>query len=197
MRTNILTLFDASDLDVREEYERVFYEAFARVPSNLLVRRLWLWDDEHRRLQTRLAYEDQQIWISRRTDGALHIAIATTRNPALAQSATYGFVIPHAPAIFEVLTFFAAGPLTFSEVRSFWGEFIAKMRDAGNTTGYATSAEPMLPMYKRAGWEIVEKAEIAGETRYFLRLCLNSRPAQSLLRSYDAECAASDASSLH
>jgi len=191
MRTNILTPLDAGDLDAREEYERMFYEAFARVPSNQLVRQLWIWDDEHRRLKTRLAYEEQKIWISRRIDGTPHIAIATNDDPARAQSAAYGFAIPHTPAIFEVLTFFAAGALTFSELRSFWGDFVARMRDAGKTTGYATSATPMLPMYKRAGWEIVEATEIAGEARYFLRLCLDSRPAQTLLRGYESECAAS------
>jgi hypothetical protein len=179
---------DAADARAVEDYERAFYAAFARVTSNRLVRRLWLWDDEQRRLKTRVAYDDQTIWISRRADGALHIAIAAQFAPLTAQSAAYGFRVPPAPRVFEILAFFAAARLSFGELRSFWAQFVAAMRDAGMGEGYATTAKPLLPIYRRGGWEIVDTTTIDGEARFFLRLSLDCDAAQSLLRAHDAAC---------
>lgn len=188
MKNGKISRLNPSDPHALEDYERAFYEAFTRVPSNRLVRQLWLWDDERRRLKTRIAYEHQTIWVSRHASGELQIAIAVNDDPVRAQSAAYGFSIPCEAGIFEVLTLFASGPLSYGDIRSFWQDFLAKMRDAGLARGYATSAAPLLPLYKRAGWEIAEKTEIAGEIRYFLTLHLDCGRALELLRGHDAEC---------
>jgi hypothetical protein len=172
---------DAADPGIRREYERAFYEAFARVQTNRLVRRLWLWDDENLRLRVRLAYEDHAIWASRRANGELHYAIAAHADPTRAQSAAYGFEIPHEPGVFEVLTFFAAGPTSFAEARAFWRSFLAHMRAAGLARGYATCASRMLPLYTRAGWEAVAAREIESETRHFLELRFDSPRVLTLL----------------
>jgi len=184
MRGGGLARLDVRDRDVHEEYERAFYDAFSRVPSNRLVRQLWLWDDDSRRLKIRLAYEDHTIWASRRASGELHFAIAAHQDPSRAQSAAYGFEIPREPGIFEVLTFFNNGPTDIAEMRSFWLSFLAHMRDAGLTRGYATCAARLVLLYKRAGWEVAAETEIAGEARYLLTLCLDSGPVLKAMNTY-------------
>lgn len=187
MRSGGVFRLDVGDLDAHEEYEKAFYDAFSRVPSNRLVRQLWLWDDESRRLRIRLAYEDHAIWVSRRASGELHFAIAAHQDPSRAQSAAYGFVIPCEPGIFEVLAFFNNGPTAIREMRSFWRGFLAHMREAGLTRGYATCAARLLLLYKRAGWEVAAETEIAGEARYLLTLRLDSGPVLKILNKYGIE----------
>ena len=184
MRSGGFVRLDVRDLDVHEEYEKAFYDAFSRVPSNRLVRQLWLWDDEGRRLRIRLAYEDHAIWVSRRASGELHFAIAAHQDPSRAQSAAYGFEIPREAGIFEVLTFFNSGPTDIAEMRSFWRSFLAHMREAGLTRGYATCAARLLLLYKRAGWEVAAETEIAGEARYLLTLRLDSWPVPKAMNKH-------------
>jgi hypothetical protein len=174
--SSVFVRLDVSDLDGRDEYERAFYDAFSRVTSNRLVRQLWHWDDERRRLRIRLGYEDHAIFVSRRASGELHLAIAAHQDPSRAQSAAYGFAIPCESGIFEVLTFFTTSPSAFPGMRGFWRRFLAQMREAGLMRGYATCAAPLLSLYQLAGWGVADETEINGEARYLLTLRLDSGP---------------------
>jgi len=183
-----LTRLDTSAIDARDEYERAFYEAFARTPSNRLVRQLWRWDDAGRRLATRVAYEDQDIWVVRNADGALVACVAVSVEPQQAQSAAYGFVVPRMAGVFEVLTFFTHGTFGFARIAHLWRELLTRMRATGQIEGYATCAESLLPFYRRIGWERAAQKEIEGETRCFLVLRLDREPMLGRLRRHEDAC---------
>ena len=136
--------------------------------TNTLVRRLWRWDDQHRRLATRIDYDDQRIYIGRNPSGALTLAIAATVVPSRWQSAEYGFTPQQCGAdACEVLTFFATTRLSGAVIRPFWRRFLTAIKALGVRSAYATCAAPMLPLYKFAGWKIEDMASIDGEPALF------------------------------
>ncbi len=152
-----------------EEYETGFYQSFARVTTNRLVRKLWLWDHTAGRLKTRIPYEDQLICTLRDQAGRLRSALAFNVKLHQFQAATYGFAAPQLPSeSFEVLTFFALATQSLGACANFWSRCLALLRGRGLMTGYATTASRPLPMYRRAGWQILEEQEIESEMRYFL-----------------------------
>ena len=103
-------LLNPSDPAAVQEYEAAFYQAFAKVTTNRLVQKLWLWDHETGRLKTRVPYQDQLICTLRDQAGRLRSAMAFNVELRQFQAAAYGFAAPPAPlASFEVLTFFALG----------------------------------------------------------------------------------------
>ena len=59
----ILQRLDSADPEALAGYERAFYAAFARAKANLLVRRLWHWDDSAGRIRTRIPYADQVVFL--------------------------------------------------------------------------------------------------------------------------------------
>lgn len=165
-----IEVLNPSDPAAVHEYEAAFYHAFARVKTNRLVQKLWLWDHDAARVRTRVRYQDQLICILRDQAGRLRSAMAFNVELRQFQAASYGFVAPSAPsASFEVLTFFASATQTFAMCRNFWSSCLALLRKRGLTTGYATTAPRPLPMYRRAGWRILQEKEIESEKRYFLR----------------------------
>ncbi len=153
-----------------QEYEARFYQAFARVTTNRLVQKLWLWNHETERLKTRVPYPDQLICTLRDQAGRLRSAMAFNVKLQQFQAATYGFPSPPAPlASFEVLTFFASAAQTLAVCAKFWSGCLALLGARGLTTGYATTAPRPLSMYRRAGWRVLQEHEIESEKRYFLR----------------------------
>ena len=183
---------DPFDPCAREEYETAFYEAFARVTTNTLVRRLWRWDDQHRRLATRIDYDDQRIYIGRNQSGALTLAIAATVAPSRWQSAEYGFTPQQCGAdACEVLTFFATTRLSGAVIRPFWRRFLTAIKALGVRSAYATCAASMLPLYEFAGWKIADMASIDGEQRYFLTLQLDEHPSKEAIERHALTLAAS------
>jgi hypothetical protein len=163
-------LLNTSNPDAVQEYEAAFYNAFAKVTTNRLVQNLWLWDDETARVKTRVPYQDQLICTLRDQAGRLRSAMAFNVELRRFQAAAYGFAAPPAPSTsFEVLTFFASDTQTLDVVRNFWLSCLALLSGRGLTTGYATTAPRPLPMYRRAGWRVLQEQEIESEKRYFLR----------------------------
>ena len=163
-------LLNSSDPDAVQEYEAAFYQSFAKVTTNRLVQKLWLWDHGTARVKTQVPYQDQIICTLRDQAGKLRSAMAFNVALRQFQAASYGFALPLASlSSFEVLTFFAAVPQTFGVCANFWSSCLALLSGRGLTTGYATTAPRPLPMYRRAGWRILEEQEIESEKRYFLR----------------------------
>lgn len=162
-------LLNAADPAMMEEYESAFYHSFARVTTNCLVQKLWLWDHEAGRLKTRVPYQEQLICALRDRAGRLCSAMAFNVELRQFQAASYGFAAPQArTGSFEVLTFFALSAQTLRVCANFWSSCLALLSGQGLTTGYATTAQRPLPMYRRAGWRILEEQEIESEKRYFL-----------------------------
>lgn len=162
-------LLDTSDPAAVREYEEAFYQSSSKVSTNQLMQKLWVWDDEARRLKTRVSYADQLICVLREPSGSLHSAMAFNVALHQFQAAAYGFVAPAVPrGAFEVLTFFAVAAET-SEVRAdFWARCVALLSACGYHAGYATTARRPLSMYQRAGWRVLGEREIESERRYFL-----------------------------
>jgi hypothetical protein len=163
-------LLNSSDPAAVQEYETAFYQAFARVTTNRLVQKLWLWDHETARVKTRVHYQDQLICTLRDQTGRLRSAMAFNVKLQQFQGAAYGFAAPPVPSVsFEVLTFFASAAQTLAVCAKFWSGCLALLSGRGLTTGYATTAPRPLPMYRRAGWRVLQEQEIESEKRYFLR----------------------------
>jgi hypothetical protein len=179
-------LLNLSDPAAVQEYEAAFYKAFAKVTTNRLVQKLWLWDNETARVKTRVPYQDQLICTLRDQAGRLQSAMAFNVELRRFQAAAYGFATPLAPlASFEVLTFFASAAQTLDVVRNFWSSCLALLSGRGLTTGYATTAPRPLRMYRRAGWRVLQEQEIDSEKRYFLRYEI-SRSAQRDVAAHPA-----------
>ena len=163
-------LLDSSDPVAVQEYEVAFYRSFCGLTTNRLVQKLWLWDHLTARLKTRIPYADQLICCLRDHAGRLHSAMAFNVELRQFQSSSYGFAAPQAASgSFEVLTFFAVATQTLDVCASFWSSCLDLLGGRGFTTGYATTARRPLPMYRRAGWRVVQEREIESEMRYFLR----------------------------
>ena len=83
---------DVTDDRQVTEYERHFYDAYAGLADNKLVRLIWERDDARQRLRTRIPYSDQVIYSARDTRGRLAVAMAVNlRYPAEFQAAAFGF----------------------------------------------------------------------------------------------------------
>ena len=162
-------LLDTSDPAAVREYEAAFYNSFAKVVTNRLVKKLWDWDHEAGRLRTRVPYESQLICALRDPSGALHSAMAFNVALREFQAAAYGFAVPDGTmGAFEVLPFFAVAAETLEVRANFWARCVALLSACGYHAGYATTARRPLSMYQRVGWRVLEEREIESEKRYFL-----------------------------
>ncbi len=169
-----MTAWQLARLDWRqpedvEEYERVFFDAFRRATGNRLIRSLWLWDDEARRLRTRIPYEDQVLYAMRDERGRLVTAMGVNTAMRAFQSSAYGFHPPPDPAgCCEFLTVFSVDEYRLPTRFRFWHDSFADLARSGFHTGYATTAQRVLNLYLRFGARVLEEREIEGEARYFL-----------------------------
>ena len=71
---------DIPDDEQVHEYERHFYQAYARLADNKLVRLIWDWDDAQQRARTKIPYADQVIYTARDSGGRLAAAMAVNLN---------------------------------------------------------------------------------------------------------------------
>lgn len=164
---------DLTDRKALDEYERAFYTAFVRVTGNQLIRSLWVWDDAKRQLETRIAYEDQLIFVSRNAAGKIETAIATNIACREWQAAAFSFSAPiEQETCCEFLNFFTVGGYQLGLKLRFWEACFAELRRRGLNTAYATTAARLLPIYLRIGGVLLEEMEVAGEMRYFLKFSL-------------------------
>ncbi|MGF1576386.1 MAG: hypothetical protein ACFCU9_10680 [Cyanophyceae cyanobacterium] len=173
MMSQTFECLDLTDRKALDEYERAFYTAFVRVTGNQLIRSLWVWDDAKRQLKTRIAYEDQLIFVGRNEAGKLETAIATNIACREWQSAAFGFSRPTEQEICcEFLTLFSVGDYRLGLKLRFWEACFAELRRRGLNTAYATTAARLLQGYLRIGGVLLEEKEITGEMRYFLKFSL-------------------------
>jgi hypothetical protein len=157
-----------SEPETRREYESTFHDCFAKVTSNRLIHRLWLWDYTARRVAARIPYEQQTILGLRDSTGKLDTAMAFNTGMRELQSAAFGFVVPHAGGCFEILTFFSLSDRTLKVKLEFWRLCLEELYARGYRDGYATTAHRPLAAYRRLGWRVVDETSLEGEQRYFL-----------------------------
>lgn len=166
-------ILDAGDAGAQADYERAFYQAFARVTGNRLIRTLWLWDEARGRLATRVPYGEQRIYVQRDEHGRIVAAIAANLALRQLQSGAFGFDLPpQREGCCEFLTFFAVDDHALAHRLRFWQGCFQDLARQGLRTAYASTATRPLPVYRRIGGEVVADAQIDGEARYFLRFSL-------------------------
>jgi len=159
----------------RIAYERAFYDAYNQLTDNRLVRDLWLWDDEARRLRTRIHYDDQVIFGWRDMHGNLLCALAASVNPREFQAGMFGFQRePDASQrrSCEILNLITTPHLRQSAVRAFYtfvaGYGFQSLRKMGYDVGYSTCTRRRKRVYVFLGGQVLGENVIKDESRYML-----------------------------
>ena len=75
--------------------------------------------------------------------------------------------------MFEFLAFFAPAPRQPRSLHLFGVAVLDLLKARGFRVGFATTAPPMLPFYRRLGFRVLEERVISGETRYFIALSMD------------------------
>jgi len=161
-------------------FERGFYESFSHATHHRLVRWLWEWGDDGRRLRTRIPYAEQRIWALGDAADTITGAIAVNLAMNTLQAAAYGFAVPAGLGggrVCEFLTLFSVGDLSLTSKHALWNELFGDLRAAGYAHAVATTSPKILPLYRWAGAEVIAEATLEGEVRYFLRFDLGRTAA--------------------
>ncbi|MFM7103021.1 MAG: hypothetical protein ACKOET_04440 [Verrucomicrobiota bacterium] len=167
----VLELVDAGCPDRRAEWERAFYQGFARATSNRLIRTLWLWNEAEARLATRIPYGDQLIYLSRDAGGAINSGVAVNVGMRHFQASAFGFA-PAAggPPACEILVAFnlhgAAPNLHWRDLA------FADLHARGYRRAYLTAADRVHRLWRRYGAEVLAETLVDGERRWFLGFAL-------------------------
>jgi hypothetical protein len=165
---------DVTDDRQVREYERHFYQAYARLADNKLVRLIWDWDDERQRVRAKIPYADQVIYSARDADGRLAAAMAVNLSyPARAQAAAFGFDPVDGDGCCEILNVIAT-PHHRETARAAYESFISgfgyeDLVSHGFEAAYSTCTRRRLRPYQRLGAQVLGQTTIAGEARFFLR----------------------------
>lgn len=169
---------DVTDDGQVGEYERTFYQSYAGLADNKLVRLIWDWDDARQRTRTKVPYADQVIYSERDADGKLTGAMAVNLNwPAAFQGQAFGFAVPDrlsGPGVrcCEILNVMLI-PRRAATARESYRRFISDfgyrdLHDQGFGIAYSTCARRLLRPYQRLGAQLLGQTAINGEDRYFL-----------------------------
>ena len=174
------------------DYERCFYDAYARLADNRLTRLIWDFDDAAQRLRTRIPYADQIVYTWRHPGGHLAGAMAVSVHPGRAfQGAAFGFAPPGAPSrpeppatceILNVMTTSRHQVPAMTSYYAFVRDFgYADLVARGVEIAYSTCTRRRLRPYLRLGAELLAETALDGEERFFLawplRDLLAARPA--------------------
>lgn len=169
--TRATRLLDWSDAALVASLESEAYAAFDGGHASALLRGLWIWDDDARRVRTRVPAEDTRVWIEE-DGGRVHTAILVNTRLAVLQSAAYGFAVPAAlddgRALCEFTLAYSRDDHSIGHFHRAWDEAFGDLRADGFGDGFATCARRLLPLYRRMGARVVDETEIGGERRYFL-----------------------------
>jgi hypothetical protein len=172
---------DLSDQQQLINYERAFYNSFVKVESNRLVRQLWLWDRQAKRLATCIPYGDQIIYALWTAQGDIDTGFAVNTTLKAFQSVAYGFPPPVDPAgSCEILTFFSVTDRRAAVKIKFWQQCSQELARLGFHTAYATCAPHPLKTFCRVGGQVLAEADIQKERRFFLKFSLGNSPKNCL-----------------
>ncbi len=167
----LLNLADAQEI---AQYEQAFYQAFCNLTHNRLIRTLWCWDTHQQRLATRIGYEHQRIYVGRNEQGKIAMAIAVNTGLQVYQSSAFGFPpSEEKQGQCELLAFFSINNHSLHNTLYFWRGCFKDLSASGYHTGFASSAARLLPVYLRAGGEILAETVINGEQRFHWKFNLD------------------------
>ena len=162
-------------LDERQirAFERAFYRAFSRSKGNLLVRKLWIWNDEEGRLKTRIPYSAQKIFVSWDESGEVDTAVAFNCSSDYFQAGFFGFERPLCyDSAYEVLAFYSRCDQKFRELRHFMWHCALYCDRQGVPWIDATCTDRLLRAYQRVGGVLQSTVVINGEARHHLRFSI-------------------------
>ncbi|MDH3973341.1 MAG: hypothetical protein OEV42_03585 [Deltaproteobacteria bacterium] len=169
-----LQLLDTSNPVALRDYEERFYQAFIKLEKQALIRQIWRFDDQNRRIETKIPYSDQAIFNFLEKD---HIfgAVACNVGQKKFQYSEYGFHFStnkdnETIRICEILTLFS----TKNIIHGKKGIKVCQMLfKHGFTDVLATTAPRPLPLHKRIlKFDVIDTTVIDGETRYFIHINL-------------------------
>lgn len=167
-------ILDQHDDSAVAEYERAFHAIFARVTDNRLIRDLWVWNDDARRIAARIPYDEQIVYLARDADLGIKTALGVNVAMRTKQSAAFGFGGEIGTGgVCELLTYFTTGEHRVGAQRAFIEACFTDLRGRGLHTAYATTAPRPLPTYRRIGGELLDERQVEGEMRYFLKFSLS------------------------
>ncbi len=166
-----LEILDPDSPDEVARYERAFYKAYERASGNMLIRKLWNWNDEEQRLAVKVPYNRQLNYILRcRDTGEIVTALAVNRDCIQAQSVAYGFQISNSThGTCEFLTLFSLNEYDMHSRFAFWRLVFADLQARGYKTAFGTTAKRLLRFYLRMGAEVIDQRTIEEEERFFLK----------------------------
>ncbi|MEM1127797.1 MAG: hypothetical protein AAGI71_14180 [Bacteroidota bacterium] len=174
---NRFSLLDLGDEAAVGVYEASLYRQFAPLlPHNPLIRDLWTWDHTRRRLRTRVPYASQQVaLLCDPVSGEILFSMAINLDPmAQWQSGTYGFACPpheeHACEILVVAGLHRPNLHGLFIIRRFIHGFIfRRLAQHGYAWAYATSADAVRAVYRRAGAQLLAERTLQGHRRTLMR----------------------------
>ena len=171
-----VTLLDPSCAHEKLAFEQAFYTSFSQVKGNQLIRDLWIWDDETRRIHTRIPYSEQRILAVRDSLGAIDMAMAINISHTQLQSTWFGFSPPeNEPGeSCEILAFFSTRQNKLVSMR----DFLITCAQYGEREGWqwadATCTQRLLRIYLHMGSRLVASCSINGEARHQIRMDIAS-----------------------
>jgi len=177
--TDLYGTLDPSDPAQVADYERCFYDAYARLADNTLTRLIWDFDDAGERLRTRIPYADQIVYTWHNPGGLLAGAMAVNVNPGRAfQGTAFGFAPPGRPPrpgpagaceILNVMTTSRHQVPAMTSYYTFIRDFgYADLVSRGVGIAYSTCTRRRLRPYLRLGAELLAETSVGSEERFFL-----------------------------
>lgn len=157
-----------------DEFESAFYRAFISIGDSILIRRIWDWNDENRKLRLKISYEDLVVLRWKSVEGRINCAVAANLNNFSTQFSEFGFSFPvHLPKPHcEIVTLFTNWEDRKSAItlnRNFLKAYcIPFMAELGYRSLYSTCAIKPMKTYIRWGWDVIDETFIDGEKRYLL-----------------------------
>lgn len=164
-------------------YEQMLYADFLPVLRlNPLIRDLWDWDDDYRRLRTRVPYTSQKIALLSHPETG-NINFATGVNVHIDrhwQSGTYGFSRPEPTSgVCEFLIMAGREKSWLNGIAIYGryaGEFLfPELMEQGFHTAYSTTADHLLKLYCWCGAKRVDERLVDGHRRTLLRWRLDRK----------------------
>ena len=170
------------DPAVVEHYERTLYQSFFPIlQRNPLIRDLWIWDDQQKRLRTQVPYEDQ--WVVALTHGieqcyCISVGI-NLRVDRYWQSGSYEFPQPTPACSACEFLIMAHGDAPIQHgptvIRKLVTEYLLpQLQQRGFEAAYATCADHLLRLYLRMGADKMDEREVNAYPRHLLRWVLRS-----------------------
>lgn len=165
---------DLTDDALLSEFERLFYQAFSQRKNQRLVRQIWSWDDDEKRISLRNPKESIMVHASYNTKGQPEFYIAGVENPRYSQFEQFGFKKPaDLGKCLEICTLFSTphcmhglSYMNSTLIKEFSLPFL---RACGFTSVLATCNDRLLNLYLRWGCKVLDRRSFSGgSTRHFL-----------------------------